>query len=131
MFKVTLSYVVFLMMLAFCCLPKLRRNLAEYLCRGKRTPDQDSEMTLRERKKLAVAIKTEGERDDKECSICLEDFKNKKIILLCSHVYCAPCLMLLVKSKHYRQIECPLCKKKAKYLKIANEGEEGPTIAER
>ena len=45
--------------------------------------------------------------DDTECIICLEEYKDPKI-LPCSHTLCLGCLKRLVK-RH--KIICPICKK--------------------
>jgi len=48
-------------------------------------------------------------RSDKECSICLEDYKsNNKIIKLeCAHIFHMNCLIEAIKFKN----SCPMCRK--------------------
>jgi hypothetical protein len=50
--------------------------------------------------------------DDKTCSICLEQFKNK-VILNCKHEYCKDCI---IEWATYYKNNCPLCREPIKII---------------
>ena len=51
---------------------------------------------------------------DNICSICLESFDDKNIIILeCSHQFHASCIFQTLSTNHNR---CPLCRSKINYI---------------
>ena len=59
---------------------------------------------MSDQEKLAIqeAKNTANSRKETECAICLEEMEKKKVVLLCTHAYCAPCMVNFVRSKNLR-----------------------------
>ena len=51
-----------------------------------------------------------NESDDLTCTVCLEEFKEPKL-LPCCHTFCKECLKrILEKSRQKKRISCPQCR---------------------
>jgi len=50
------------------------------------------------------------------CCICLEEIKYE-VQLLCSHSFCAHCIILYSKQKHnFNNVKCPICRSHSKFM---------------
>ena len=103
-------YVVSLSILFLLCLPKLRKNLYDYCCRGKREANQDDDMSAEQKGNIEIAKQKAAERNESECSICLEAKLKKGVVLSCSHEFCAACIINFINSRQDRKPECPTCR---------------------
>lgn len=58
--------------------------------------------------------KSNDNRDSFACSVCKQQFENRKVIVLrsCSHSFCRPCIVDEIQNRHdlMGQVECPLAK---------------------
>ncbi|XP_028398993.1 transcription intermediary factor 1-alpha-like isoform X2 [Dendronephthya gigantea] len=50
-------------------------------------------------------VEVDGNHDDKQCTICLSDYTNKKTLSKCGHSFCASCIDQAFKY----QKRCPIC----------------------
>ena len=51
----------------------------------------------------------------------MTEMGNQKTISLCSHSYCAPCIISFIRSKNSQQIKCPYCRRAVTFLVMTNE----------
>ena len=83
-----LTYPFLVIVILFAISPQLRAHL--------RNKDDSREyLLLREQKKAQVALQKEfntGATED-ECPICFMEMGPLKTVALCSHAYCAPCII--------------------------------------
>ena len=54
-----------------------------------------------------------------ECAVCLEQFKNPKV-LVCLHTYCKECLEEMQKKSGKTSIVCPECRVETEVSAISN-----------
>ena len=128
----TLAYIVFVAILSCLCMSKLRRNTFDYLCRGKRQASQEGEMTEQDKKNVEQAKIRAEERNENECAICLTNpMGGKKVLMMCAHGYCSSCLVEYIHSKNLDQVECPKCRKACSFLIMTDEGDSGPSQANK
>ena len=60
----------------------------------------------------------------------MTEMGNKKTISLCSHSYCAPCIVSFIRSKNSQQIKCPYCRRAVTFIVMTNEEGIGPADVE-
>lgn len=132
MFIASSMYICFVLLVALMALPKLRANAKAFLFEGQRQPDQLKDLSEQEKKVIEEALEKANSRKELECGICLEDMQSKKVVLLCSHAYCAPCIIKFVRIQNLIQIECPQCRQLASmFLLMGSNGPDGPTDEQR
>jgi len=57
-------------------------------------------VSTRERMLSEKAESKKYESQQEECPICMCEIEEKRVKALCSHVYCAPCMLKLIASKN-------------------------------
>ena len=67
---------------------------------------------------MATSVKPEDLAEHLKCAICLETFKDPKV-LCCQHLYCRKCLERLVTrvGKGHFEITCPECRRETEVRK--------------
>lgn len=67
-------------------------------------------LTVLEKLKNAT-IKEDGEEDEDECAICMDDIPEDNVgVTQCGHIFCYECLKIWIKKAH----NCPMCKRQLK-----------------
>eukprot|EP00347_Sterkiella_histriomuscorum_P014469 403360751 len=59
-------------------------------------------------------------RDQVQCPICIDDLGDDQVAAMCSHIYCAKCIMSYWRTKREHKIECPYCRRNISFLVMKN-----------